>query len=381
MTETNSFTAWMIRDDGVEFPVIQHVYADMENPENSLYAAQWLYEHTLRKSAKKSALRYIGSCAVMLGEEEKCSPLQALFHEASMFLCTTITPEFVAAHCEEFSFTNGNLPAMNREIGNMLNREFIRAQYGGLFTNKPGCRELFFRLPEGESQLLDAAAAFTARHIPWIENVTAVYDSYPDTQHPDKLNLYEHKDGGGTLCINHLPPYYFVNRFGSSRTEARDVLEHEMAFNGMDTHAEGYFRPDIFLDLITKTYTYAKTYMAGQYMDRNDLKLLMSLAEYVDSTYELMGIRDFEGNPVNDDEVEVCYYIGQGLLDKMQEGWLPEELSKHCSSLPPDIWISYPDNGSGRDTRMIDTIDLNDPLAELERLIKRVNKIKKKGNS
>lgn len=44
----NRETAWMIRQDGKAFACTSHYYADSEDAEDTLYAAEWLYKHTTR---------------------------------------------------------------------------------------------------------------------------------------------------------------------------------------------------------------------------------------------------------------------------------------------------------------------------------------------
>ena len=46
MPMIKSPTAWMLRQDGEAFPVIQHLYGSLECVEETLYAGEWLYKHT-----------------------------------------------------------------------------------------------------------------------------------------------------------------------------------------------------------------------------------------------------------------------------------------------------------------------------------------------
>ena len=47
-------TAWMIRNDGTAIPCVCHIYGDPDigGIEETLAAAQWLYEHTAKAAVR-----------------------------------------------------------------------------------------------------------------------------------------------------------------------------------------------------------------------------------------------------------------------------------------------------------------------------------------
>ena len=59
----NRETAWMIRQDGKAFACTSHYYADSEDAEDTLYAAEWLYKHTARCGTKCLILNLISAYA------------------------------------------------------------------------------------------------------------------------------------------------------------------------------------------------------------------------------------------------------------------------------------------------------------------------------
>ena len=59
-------TAWMLRNDGVAIPCIQHIYANLNELDETLYAAEWLYKNTTSEKARETVLRLILSYGLML---------------------------------------------------------------------------------------------------------------------------------------------------------------------------------------------------------------------------------------------------------------------------------------------------------------------------
>ena len=49
--------AWMVRDDGVAFDCVCHIYGCQDDIEETLCAAQWLYMHTKSEHTKMKCLK------------------------------------------------------------------------------------------------------------------------------------------------------------------------------------------------------------------------------------------------------------------------------------------------------------------------------------
>lgn len=54
-------TAWMVRHDVMEIPCLYHIYADSSELDESLYAAEWLYQNTMVKVTENICIRLIKS--------------------------------------------------------------------------------------------------------------------------------------------------------------------------------------------------------------------------------------------------------------------------------------------------------------------------------
>ena len=59
-------TAWMLRQDGEAFPVIQHLYGSLECVEETLYAGEWLYKHTSIPPTQQLGLKLVAAYGTSL---------------------------------------------------------------------------------------------------------------------------------------------------------------------------------------------------------------------------------------------------------------------------------------------------------------------------
>ena len=64
--------AWMVRQDGEAFPCLCLVYGSSEDIEETLYAAQWLYEHTAFDRTKELCLSLFKAYGISLSEHRNC---------------------------------------------------------------------------------------------------------------------------------------------------------------------------------------------------------------------------------------------------------------------------------------------------------------------
>ncbi len=103
-------TAWMVRQDGSVFPVVQHIYGNPSNMEETLFAAEWLYRHTGRKETRKDIVT---------------------------FACTW---------CLRFFKGGTGINEACMKVILDLNEEFMRVRFGGMYQTIPANRELYFRI-------------------------------------------------------------------------------------------------------------------------------------------------------------------------------------------------------------------------------------------
>ncbi len=59
--EKVEITAWMIRKDKTAISCMQHIYVNPAELDETLYAAEWLYQHTLDVYSKILCLKLIKS--------------------------------------------------------------------------------------------------------------------------------------------------------------------------------------------------------------------------------------------------------------------------------------------------------------------------------
>lgn len=141
----NTETAWMVRSDGEAFPCVCHIYGSKEDIEETLFAAEWLYQHTALKSTQQLCLRFIKSFGVSLSEHRNCV--------RSILLKIKDTPyrfldcDFINDLSDKIQDApTGFLDTLNNQVNTALNNEFMRVRYGGMYDSEDGNRDLYFRL-------------------------------------------------------------------------------------------------------------------------------------------------------------------------------------------------------------------------------------------
>lgn len=139
-------SAWMIRNDGKAITCVQHVYANPENVEETLFAAEWLYVNTRHEETRRLVLETVTAWATSISDGDIISGAQkAIAQKPYLFL----SREFVATHKEEIRSCSVDallLPALCKEITAELNQEFLRARYGGMYNTTSDCKEIYFRI-------------------------------------------------------------------------------------------------------------------------------------------------------------------------------------------------------------------------------------------
>lgn len=173
-------TAWMIRNDGAAFPCVCHTYGnwDMQEIEETLSAAQWLYEHTAKDATRKLCMELIYNWAAQLSTEET-GILETIYQIIDSRPYRFLSKEFIAAHAGELRRSNWERPlaAMNEEVNLELNQEFLRARYGGLYDTDPTSREMFFRISSTAFDWYPIIRDFVEKADLLIESITIVRDA------------------------------------------------------------------------------------------------------------------------------------------------------------------------------------------------------------
>lgn len=167
-------TAWMLRRDGEAFPVVQHLYGSPDCVEETLYAGEWLYRHTLRESARQAVLGLVRAYGLSLGAGAVAENLRRSIGEKPYIFLTLPFVEEVTPLLEQGEA--GDLKALNLQVNRCLNEEFLRCRLGGLYNTVPGCRDMYFRVSAGEYDWGLAIQGFLFAHQEEIDTVTVMWD-------------------------------------------------------------------------------------------------------------------------------------------------------------------------------------------------------------
>lgn len=141
------YTAWMIRNDSKIFPCIQHFYANENDVEETLYAAEWLYNSTRFPETKTLVLQIVAvwlQTIIVTGDS-----LQDAQDYISQRPYLFLSSKFLTIHYSKIiciPTKNLSLRELCQEIATALNQEFLRARFGGMYHTIQKCDEIFFRI-------------------------------------------------------------------------------------------------------------------------------------------------------------------------------------------------------------------------------------------
>ena len=175
MPMIKSPTAWMLRQDGEAFPVIQHLYGRLECVEETLYVGEWLYKHTSIPTTQQLVLKLVAAYGKSLHPQGDVvdNLRQAIQEKPYIFL----TLDFVGKMASQLPMAEpSSLERLNRQVTEKLNQEFLRCRLGGLYNTVPGCRDLYFRVSNPAFDWEPAIRRFLETHRDEMETVTVVWD-------------------------------------------------------------------------------------------------------------------------------------------------------------------------------------------------------------
>lgn len=175
MPMIKSPTAWMLRQDGEAFPVIQHLYGNLECVEETLYAGEWLYKHTSIPTTQQLVLKLVAAYGKSLHPQgDVVDNLQQSIQEKPYIFLTLDFVEKMAAQLP--AAEPSSLERLNRQVTEKLNQEFLRCRLGGLYNTTPGCRDMYFRVSNPAFNWEPAILRFLETHRDEMETVTVVWD-------------------------------------------------------------------------------------------------------------------------------------------------------------------------------------------------------------
>ena len=197
MPMIKSPTAWMLRQDGEAFPVIQHLYGSLECVEETLYAGEWLYKHTSIPTTQQLVLKLVAAYGKSLHPQgDVVDNLQQSIQEKPYIFLTLDFVEKMAAQLP--AAEPSSLERLNRQVTEKLNQEFLRCRLGGLYNTTPGCRDMYFRISNPIFDWEPAIRRFLETHKEELETVTVVWDE----ESTGREGFFFHPSG---TPMNHIP--------------------------------------------------------------------------------------------------------------------------------------------------------------------------------
>lgn len=192
-------TAWMLRRDGTAFPCQWHYYGndDPAEIEETLYAAEWLYDATRSEETRRRCLELMAAYGVALRPNRNLvrNLLLAIRERPYVFLSRA----FVERHAGTLFYVDpARLPELNAAVNRALNGEFLRVRLGGLYDTVPGSRDLYFRVSGADFNWLPQIRSFAKAHAADADTVTVLWDQ-ESTGHSEYLA----DEAGHTLA--HVP--------------------------------------------------------------------------------------------------------------------------------------------------------------------------------
>lgn len=201
--------AWMIRNDGKAIPVTVHLYGALDDPEETLYAAEWLYHNTKEPATKAAIHKLVVAYAHELDPDAAPQEYESmLLYQMKHLPYKVMTPEFI----KELNLGNDgatyDLQSINALVNDMLNQEFLRARYGGMYdSDNTSGGEMYFRISSTGYNWFPVIWEFVYNNRNRISNVTVV----KDPESTGMKGMYLQHNGEK---IDHMPVDEFINLSG-----------------------------------------------------------------------------------------------------------------------------------------------------------------------
>lgn len=172
-------TAWMVRNDGRAIPVLQHIYASAEEAEETLAAAEWLYQNTGNRNTRLLVLETIASWGWNVLGAERQQLLALIEKEIEKKPYVFLTKPFIRSigpGLEGILVQNVNMKSLYREVEQELNQEFLRVRYGGMYNTAASSKEIVFRISSIGFDWYKIIIAFMKQSSLPVEWITIVRD-------------------------------------------------------------------------------------------------------------------------------------------------------------------------------------------------------------
>lgn len=210
--------AYMIRQDGKLIPVTVHIYGATDDPEETLYAAEWLYANTASQATRSLVVDLLASYAHNLDPDVTLNEIEpTLVYQIKHLPYKTVSESFV----KSLNFSNAkmydDLQSINLAVNDALNQEFLRARYGGKYdSDNPAGGEMYFRISSVGFDWFPIIWTFVYDNRRQISSVTVLKDPEATGQ----SNAYLRH---GSEVIKHMPTDEFINLSGRPVLDKRTV--------------------------------------------------------------------------------------------------------------------------------------------------------------
>lgn len=224
-------TAWMIKNDGSEIPVVTHIYADHSETDELLALAYFLWKHAPESYNAIIPFLDVWSFRELGGRlRSRIFVADELVAAVKTYLLSKpyfIFPEEFAQVIESSASLlkrRGSGEYMGNQIEEIygtdltdtLNQCFLRARYGGRYNTTPQCRDMFFRVSSVGFDCFPIIRSFVEKRTDRIGTVTVVRDLestgcekyYMDSsERPyNEMPLKDFLNGTGSTNFTIIPP-------------------------------------------------------------------------------------------------------------------------------------------------------------------------------
>ena len=222
--------AYMIRNDGKQFSVLQHPYGNIDEITETLYAGEWLYDHTNHEQVKQQFIDLIANYAAFYeGLDKLNTVISDLKGVIAGYPYKYLSTGFVDVHTDEIekafkeALSSGGkalMQSLMKDIVSELNQEFLRARYGGLYNTDSASREMVFRVSSTGFNWYNIIWKFVYDNEKSIDTVTIVRDEEATGVQNE---FYRAKDG---RLYDRYPVDDFIMEKGNPVVETKDPVKN-----------------------------------------------------------------------------------------------------------------------------------------------------------
>lgn len=208
--------AYMIRNDGKAIPCTQHIYASVDSIDETLYAAEWLYDNTNHFEVKELIEEFVISVGIKLKQRYNTKTIQAAYiKDIDKKPYKFISKQFINRLTDKIVDVSKNTSVEEYivKISNELNQEFMRARFGGIYNSCNDSNEMVFRISSIGFNWYNIIYNFVAEHSNEIQTVTIVRDE----ESTGDSGFYKTDDG--KQYYNQLPVEEFLTETGNPIVE------------------------------------------------------------------------------------------------------------------------------------------------------------------